>query len=382
MKKLVYGSIIVFVLFLLIPSVIGKDYEIIEEDFEEQFYDLPFDIKNNISDPPPVVEILNPSNGSILNDNQTNLSIKVSDNIGVFRVFYKYISFEGSQGGGFILPFEPNPILFINETIEAHPGYNLYFVVAFDEYGNMGYDFVFYFYETPDRPFPKGDKPSTKFIYPVDGMNIDRKTIDVSSISKDDNVGIEEYYACGIGIDYSWGFGHGNVKEYTYFFNNIVNVSHGHNVYFSLTQNYNGVIKYDLVLAYFNSSNVNTSEDVYPPKITVQYPRKGLSIMCNDYTNIPIRFPMVIGAFGIWGWVSDTEGNLEDVSIYIDDKFQIHFDETNIYDYDFFDWPYGYQIWWYRDGFLFGVHDIKIVATDSYGNVGINEFKCFIINIL
>lgn len=93
-----------------------------------------------------------------------------------------------------------------------------------------------------------------------------------------------------------------------------------------------------------------------------------------EYPGIKIiNYSIVFGKFEIIFDVADVERHLQKVEIYID--------EEEVYEQEFINswWDF---IRWNCNKFIIGMHEIKIVAIDSYNNSAMEKFNCFIINFI
>jgi len=130
-----------------------------------------------------------------------------------------------------------------------------------------------------------------------------------------------------------------------------------------------GNIGIDTAVFYYNDSN---DPDLYPPEIDFWTPRKGDFYVFDRFIRtFNINFSIVIGKFEIVAKVDDLESHLQKVELYIDNEIVYEQKYSNS-SWDFIRWD--------CDKLLIGMHEIKIVAIDSYNNSATEKLNCFIIN--
>lgn len=373
-KTLAFGIILVLLIQLGSYCIFGYGEENSTEPFEFEYervteLTLP-QIQNNkdteYDDSSPSVEIIFPKHGSVINESRFNVSIICTDDLGMgcFELTY-----GGKYGGGsFGKGFSPTNYYQYNRTLNFWEGYNWIIAYTYDLNGNLGYDLsVFYFNKSGNQP-PIGTPPEVVILKPENNSIVYVRNATFSVECRDDD-GIERFsrgyggrYGCGSGGGGIWG------DSYHFYHNETIKSYPGHNWIFAIAYDINGSVGYDLNLYYYN-----TSKDIYPPTINILYPNEGDFTFCEKFLcDIKMDIAVVIGKFWIAGLVYDMEDHLSITQIYLNDDL-IEFD------------PYSDSrmcvIIWDCDRFLFGFYEIKIIASDSFGNTATEKINCFVINL-
>ncbi len=124
------------------------------------------------------------------------------------------------------------------------------------------------------------------------------------------------------------------------------------------------------IFIFYNSSN-----DLFPPDIEISKPQKGWIFILDDIVRITnLNFAIIIGDFKFSADIWDSEINLHEMNLYLDDELVMaeNYDDGYNQLHDFIHWK------WERP--LFGFHEIKLEAIDVYDNVAIETIKFFVID--
>lgn len=245
MKRLLaIGVIFLLIGINVIPSVGGnngrlnkKDYTKVIVNTKEQTYFF-----NNS----PKVEIINPKNGSIVYNSSVNVSIKYSDDNGIenYGMMYGGYNYSGGYGGGL---GEPEKYYFFNKTLIVTPGYNLIFATAYDEEGNVGYDFSIYYYYS-NNPIPTDTPPKVEILIPENGSVVYDKNVSMCVKCTDDE-GIVKVFSTYCGR--TGGGGSSAVltePQLEYYYNHTIRAMIGYNWILAWSYDVNDSIGYDLTL--------------------------------------------------------------------------------------------------------------------------------------
>ena len=239
---------------------------IMENEEPIEFFDIktPIDRKEVLSNNPPVVEIIYPTNGSIVYTRNSNISVKYADDTGLEKIELDYggDGYQVGFGTGF---YPPVKIYYLNRSMRRiRPGYNWILALAYDEEGNIGMDTAIFYYNDSNDP------------------------------------------------------------------------------------------------------------DLYPPETYFLHPREGDFYVFDKFRRtLNINYSIVIGKFNVVAIAEDLEWNLQKVELYIDNEV-VYEQEYSNSSWDFIHWD--------CDKLLIGMHEIKIVAIDSYDNSAMEKLNCFIIN--
>ena len=323
-------------------------------------------LSNAILNNPPKVEIISPVNNSIIHNKFANFSIKCYDDTYIYFLDIEYGSPDESGGIGI---GARNKTLFFNCTHFASPGYNWVVATAYDEFANYGQNISIYYYETPEKPYPKGKPPTVKIISPSNGDVVYSRDVKISVECKS-NKNI-------VAVDYAWGGKNGgggggqNVyppsNNYTFYFYPY-RVYPGYNWVYAFAYDESGNIGYDNIFYYYN-----TSLDTYPPEIEIWWPPKGKLILFNrELCDLPYNFSVVIGNFRFFALAIDDEEHLQFLKLYLDEKLVMEKECNGMMD----------SLYWDCDRLLLGWHKLKIIATDSFNNSASKERAYFIINFM
>ena len=317
-----------------------------------------------IDETPPEVEIISPKHGSTYNDIYVDFSIKYTDDTGFSRFKLEWGGQHGS--GGLSYSVETTKIHYYNDTYwSSFPGYNWMIAFVYDDAGNFGYDFSLYYVDITGNGTPSGNPPVVEIITPQNNCIIYTQDISVS-IKCVDDVGIVDFgYAIG-SKNRQQGGGRTVWNELIFFFNETKTVRPGLNWIFGIAYDENGSIGYD-----FGFFTYNTSKDIYSPKVEIGHPQnEKLYLFGNDY-DIPWNLSIVIGEFRISASILDYEEHLQNTLLYLNDELLLN--ET--YSDEIFD-----IISWEPDKFLLGFYEIRIIASDSFGNTGYDQLTCLVIS--
>ncbi len=124
------------------------------------------------------------------------------------------------------------------------------------------------------------------------------------------------------------------------------------------------------IFIFYNSSN-----DLFPPDIEISKPQKGWIFILDDVKGITnLNFAIIIGDFEFSATIWDSEINLHEMNLYLDDELVM----TENYDSGYN--KLGGFIHWKWERSLFGFHVIKLEAIDVYENVAIKTIKFFVID--
>lgn len=244
-KTLVVGVIFLFIVTSVIPSVVGnnerlnnKDYTKVVENTKEQMYFF-----NNS----PKVEIINPKNGSVVNNSSVNISVKFTDDNGIKYYYTIRGGYNYSGGGGGRLK-EPKMCHFYNKTIFISPGYNLIFTTAYDEEGNVGYDFSLYYYNS-NNSIPMNIPPKIEILTPENGSVVYDKNVRMCVKCTDDDGIVKFTYAnCGAPGGGSGGTGFPEPLLEYYYNHTVRNVYTGYNWILAWAYDVNDNIGYDITM--------------------------------------------------------------------------------------------------------------------------------------
>ena len=292
--------------------------------------------------------------------------MKCIDSVGMVSFSLDYGG-ENSASGAMGMGLGKNKIFFYNATHIAAPGYNWVIATAYDESYNYGQNISIYYYETPEKPYPKGEAPIVKILSPKNGSIVYSRNINISAKCAGSNNIVMVEYAYG-GKNVGGGGGH-SVYNHSpvYYFNFTPHISPGYNWAYAFAYDENGSMGYDVVVYYYN-----TSKDKYPPEIEIWWPPSGKLIMMNrEICNIPYNFSIVLFQFKFLALVEDLEEHLQKIQLYLDNN-QI---SERYYNNGKFD-----GIYWNCDRILLGMHQMKITAMDSFGNTATKQVKYFIVN--
>lgn len=323
---------------------------------------------SNISvDSPPKVEILSPVNNSIIYDKFANFSIKCYDDTYVTSLHIQYSS--EYEGVGVIGIGLRNKTFFFNYTHFAFPGYNWIVATAYDEFANYGQNISIYYYETPEKPYPKGEPPIVRIISPSNGDVVYSRDVKIIIECKsNENI---------VAVDYAWGgkYGSGGGSQRVYppsnnysFYFFPYRLCPGYNWVYVFAYSENGSIGYDNIVYYYN-----TSKDIYPPEIEIRWPPTGKLILFNrEICRLPYNFSIVIGNFKFFASVEDYEEHLQKIQLYLDNRLIIEKESDGVFD----------TIYWDSNRLLLGWHILRVVAIDSFNNSAEKQRNYFIINFL
>ena len=237
-KGLVVGIIVLFLGVGFQPALANEvSITKTSENTKEQIYFF-----NNS----PIVEIINPKNGSIVYNSSVNISIKYSDDNGItnYQMIYGTYNSSGGYGGGFS---EPKKYYLFNKTITVVPGYNLIFATAYDEEGNVGHDFSVYYYYS-NNPIPTDTPPKVEILIPENGSVVYDKNVSMRAKCTDDD-GIVIFYRSYCGI-FGGGVGGSGFMEpqSEYYYNDTIRAFTGYNWILAWAYDVNGSIGYDITL--------------------------------------------------------------------------------------------------------------------------------------
>jgi len=124
------------------------------------------------------------------------------------------------------------------------------------------------------------------------------------------------------------------------------------------------------IFIFYNSSN-----DLFPPDIEISKPQKGWIFILDDVKGITnLNFAIIIGDFEFSATIWDSEINLHEMNLYLDDELVM----TENYDSGYN--QLGGFIHWKWERSLFGFHEIKLEVIDVYDNVAIETIKFFVID--
>jgi len=113
-----------------------------------------------------------------------------------------------------------------------------------------------------------------------------------------------------------------------------------------------------------------TRPDTNPPEVSIDKPRKGYFYFLNHEVGPTLTGDtIIIGSIDIRAIVRDKESGIYSVAFYIDDEKKVEYYEPKL--------EYVYH--W--DETVFGVHKIKVVASDRVFNTNSTELQVFIVNI-
>jgi hypothetical protein len=195
---------------------------------------------------PPIVEIINPKNGSIVYNSSVNISIEYSDDNGIekYRMMYGGYNYSGGHGGGWS---EPIKYYIFNKTITVTPGYNLIFATAYDEEGNVGHDFSIYYYYS-NNPIPNGTPPKVEILIPENGSVVYDKNASMCVKCTDDDgiVSVRSTY-CGR----TGGGGRSAIPtepQLEYYLNHTIRAKIGYNWIMAWAYDVNNSIGYNITL--------------------------------------------------------------------------------------------------------------------------------------
>jgi len=363
-KKFLIIDIAVLTFFLIItPNVIGYENLLIDN-----IKFIPDKSIQTYQDNPPQINIISPVNGLILENKTIQIIIKCTDDTGLVSFSLDYGSQYGGIGGlstGF--GGDQQEFIYNSSSIAAR-GYNWIFATVYDSNGNMGYNYSIFYLNNSEFDRPSGKVPKVEILTPQIGDVLYDRGCNVS-VKCSSDIGIIEFNL-GWGGSNGGGVHGGSVSlENIYFNNETLRVYPGHNWIFAVAFDKNNSMGYDISFYYYN-----TSKDRYAPEIDVLSPSEGsLYILGRFIRDLPLDFTVFIGKFRIAALVWDLESHLHSVMLYINNKMiqNVSFEGT-IFS----------TILWDCDRFLFGMNHIKIVATDSFGNIATKDFNCFVINFL
>ena len=212
--------------------------------------------------------------------------------------------------------------------------------------------------------------PIVEILYPQDGSIVYTRRSNISVKCTDDTglTSIDLQYG---GDHYTVGTSRGidpPVKIF-YFNMSMERIRPGYVWIVAKAYDEDGNVGIDTAVFYYNNSN---DPDLYPPEINLWMPRKGgFYVFDRSIRTFNINCSIVIGKFEIRALVDDVENHLQKVEFYIDNEVVYEQEYSN---------ESGDSIHWDCDKLLIGMHEIKIVAIDSYDNSAVEKLNCFIIN--
>jgi len=232
--------LVIGIIFLLIGFSVESSSGNIFEDRSAYYSSLE-------SDDSPIVEIINPKNGSIVYNSSVNISIKCSDDNGVTYFTMIYGTYNHSGGSGRRLK-EPKKSYIFNRTIWMYPGYSVILATAYDEKGNVGHDFSIFFYYS-NNSIPTGIPPKVEILTPENGTLVYDKNVSMNIKCTDDD-GIVRG---SISYCHRTGSGGGGIYSgdpiLEYYFNETLSrVLPGYNWIMAWAYDVNGSLGYDITL--------------------------------------------------------------------------------------------------------------------------------------
>lgn len=222
-----------------------------------------------------------------------------------------------------------------------------------------------------------GNPPIVEILYPQNGSIVYTRYSNIS-VKCSDDTGLKSVDLEYGGEHYSVGYGRGiHPPCKIYYLNRSMHrrIRPGYVWIVAKAYDEDGNIGIDTAVFYYNDSN---DPDLYPPEIEFWTPRKGEiyifgKLLHRIFDINIINYSIVIGKFEIVADVDDPESHLQKVELYIDNKVVYEEEYSNL------SWD---VIHWNCNKLIIGMHEIKIVASDSYGNSASEKLNCFIINFI
>jgi hypothetical protein len=216
--------------------------------------------------------------------------------------------------------------------------------------------------------------PVAEILYPEDGSTIYTRYTNFS-IKFTDDTGLTDVHVEYGGESYTIGYGRGFYppSKIFYFNESLIRMRPGYVWIVAKAFDEDGNIGMDTAIFYYDDSN---DTDLYPPEIEIWKPYKGQIYIFGESLSRyfdRLNCSIVIGKFEIFAIIEDYEEHLQKVEIYIDEEVVYEQEFSNVYHR---------LINWNCNKFLIGMHEIKIVAIDSYNHSSMEKLNCFIINFL
>jgi hypothetical protein len=218
---------------------------------------------------------------------------------------------------------------------------------------------------------PMDSPPQVEIIKPKNGTTTHKRHTNISIKCTDDNGII--YFKLQYGArhyTHTQTFYLGSAQK-TYYFNGTTRkIEQGYNWMIAIAYDETGNIGTNTSNFYYNAS-----KDTYPPEIDIWRPNKGYLYILNEFIRYypSINYSIILGKFNIVVVIADYEGNLQNIKLYLDERIIINQTLSN---------ATFKGIQWDCHRPLLGMHVIKIVATDTYGNSATEQLKCFVINFI
>ncbi|MFE3846277.1 hypothetical protein ACFL1L_05425 [Thermoplasmatota archaeon] len=195
------------------------------------------------------------------------------------------------------------------------------------------------------------------------------------SVKFTDDIELEEvevkYGGYHDGITYRSGSHHSGLLYDLFFINlSVRRILPGMTYIEAKAEDMNNNTATEKIFIFYNSSN-----DLFPPDIEISKPQKGWIFISDDIVRITnLNFAIIIGDFEFSADIWDSEINLHEMNLYLDDELVMteNYDDGYNQLHDFIHWK------WERP--LFGFHEIKLEAIDVYDNVAIETIKFFVID--
>ena len=218
------------------------------------------------------------------------------------------------------------------------------------------------------------NSPIVEILYPEDGSIVYTSYTNFS-VKFTDDTGLTDINVDYGGDSYTVGYGRSVYPPNKIFYLNrsMIRMRPGYVWIVAKAFDEDGNIGIDTAIFYYDDSN---DTDLYPPEINLFTPYKGRIYIFGELLQRHfdiINCSIVIGKFEIIANIDDPERHLQKVEIYIDDEV--------VYEQEFFNSSWE-LIRWDCNKLLLGMHEIKIVAIDSYNNSAVEKLNCFIINFI
>ena len=214
--------------------------------------------------------------------------------------------------------------------------------------------------------------PVVEILYPEDGSTIYTRYTNFS-VKFIDDTGLTNVEVSYGGENYGIGYGTGVYppSKIFYFNESLIKMRPGYVLIVAKAFDEDGNIGIDTAIFFYDDTN---DTDLYPPEIRILSPHKGQIYIFGESLSRyfdRINCSIVIGKFEIISLIEDIGSHLQKVEIYVDDEV--------VYEQEFSN-EFSELIDWNCNKFLIGMHEIKIVAIDSYDNSAMEKLNCFIIN--
>jgi hypothetical protein len=221
-------------------------------------------------------------------------------------------------------------------------------------------------------PSSNGNPPTVKILYPENGSTIYTRYSNIT-VKCTDDTGVTDIKVEYGGDGYQIGYGTNILPpSKIYYYNaSLAKMNPGYVWVIAKAFDEDDYLGIDFIFFYYDDSN---DTDLYPPEVRIALPRKGHIYFFGEsldryFENL--NFSVVFGKFEVVASIDDQERHLQKAEIYIGGEL--------VYEREFSNWSWDLIHWDCNKRFI-GMHEIKIVATDSYNNTATERLNCFIIN--